>query len=187
MLAVAALLAIVASATGFGWWRAARSNTSSVAAPMRLTIEQPDGASISATSYSVDISSVARRVAFTARDSVGIVRVYVRAFDDVQWQRLDGTEGVQQLYFSPDGAWIAFAANGKLKKIPATGGSAILLADITNVVDEVQARRVAEGAGEWRSGDETRVCESGQRSLGPWRDRRDLRLVDGAHRSLGGD
>ena len=99
---------------------------------MRLTIEQPDGASISATSYSVDISSVARRVAFTARDSVGIVRVYVRAFDDVQWQRLDGTEGVQQLYFSPDGAWIAFAANGKLKKIPATGGSAILLADITN-------------------------------------------------------
>ena len=133
MLAVAALLTIVASAAGFGWWRAARRDTSSTAVPMRLTIEQPDGASISATNYSVDISSNARRVAFTARDSAGIVRVYVRAFDDVQSQRLDGTEGVQQLFMSPDGAWIAFAANGKLKKVPATGGTTVVLADFNNV------------------------------------------------------
>ncbi len=57
----------------------------------------------------------------------------MRAFDDVQSQRLDGTEGLQQLFFSPDGAWIAFAGNGKLKKIPTTRGNAIALADITNL------------------------------------------------------
>lgn len=99
---------------------------------MQFTIEPPNGAGIMGASYSVDISTAARRVAFIARDSAGVSRVYVRAFADVQSQRLDGTEGVQQLTFSPDGAWIAFFGNGKLKKIPATGGSALALTDISS-------------------------------------------------------
>jgi WD40-like Beta Propeller Repeat len=38
-----------------------------------------------------------------------------------------GTEGARDPFFSPDGQWIAFQANGKLRKIPAAGGPAVVL------------------------------------------------------------
>ncbi len=130
LLAATALLAIVGGLGWFAWWRATRGDRAVAALPLRFTIEQPSGASIGdGNSSAIDISSAARRVAFTARDSAGVARVYVRAFDDVRSQRLDGTEGVSGLFFSPDGAWIAFVSNGKLRKIPTTGGNAIVLAD----------------------------------------------------------
>ncbi len=130
LLAATALLTIVGGLGWFAWWRATRSTSAADALPLRFTIEQPSGASIGdGNAFALDISSAARRVAFIARDSAGVARVYVRAFDDVRSQRLDGTEGVNVLFFSPDGAWIAFVGNEKLKKIPATGGNAIVLAD----------------------------------------------------------
>ena len=39
-----------------------------------------------------------------------------------------GTEGAGHPFFSPDGAWIAFAAEGKLRKVRVDGGSPITLA-----------------------------------------------------------
>ena len=38
-------------------------------------------------------------------------------------RRLAGTEGATSPVFSPDGAWIAFFADSKLKKVPVLGGS----------------------------------------------------------------
>ena len=130
LLAVAAFFAIAASAAGFGWWRATRGETATTAVPVQFTLDVPDGARVSATWHNLGISSAARRVAFVAQDSGSVPRVYVRAFDDVRAQRLDGTEGVEELFFSPDGTWIAFAANGKLKKVRASGGNVEFLADI---------------------------------------------------------
>ncbi len=130
LLAGTALLAIVGGLGWFAWWRASRGDRAAAALPLRFTVEQPSGATIGdGNAFSLDISSAARRVAFIARDSAGVARVYVRAFNDVRAQRLDGTEGVNVLFFSPDGAWIAFVGDGKLKKILATGGNAIVLAD----------------------------------------------------------
>jgi eukaryotic-like serine/threonine-protein kinase len=40
---------------------------------------------------------------------------------------LEGTEGARDPFFSPDGQWIAFQGNGKLSKIPATGGPPVVL------------------------------------------------------------
>jgi serine/threonine-protein kinase len=42
---------------------------------------------------------------------------------------LAGTIDAESPFFSPDGQWIGFFANGKLKKIPRRGGSAITLTD----------------------------------------------------------
>lgn len=98
--------------------------------PVQFTIDEPEGTHVTASYASIDISSAGRRIAFIARDSAGVTRAYVRAFDDVRAHRLDGTEGATQLFLSPDGAWVAFVANGKLKKVRTAGGNVEFLADI---------------------------------------------------------
>ncbi|MEO5800170.1 MAG: protein kinase [Gemmatimonadales bacterium] len=42
---------------------------------------------------------------------------------------LAGTRGAQAPVFSPDGQWVAFVVDGKLKKVPRLGGSTVTLAD----------------------------------------------------------
>jgi len=51
--------------------------------------------------------------------------------DQLEATPLTGTQGASGPTFSPDGQWIAFAADGKLKKVPRLGGSPIMLADST--------------------------------------------------------
>ena len=41
-----------------------------------------------------------------------------------------GTEGANEPIFSPDGQWLAFIQNGRLRRMPAAGGAAIDLAEI---------------------------------------------------------
>jgi Tol biopolymer transport system component len=57
----------------------------------------------------------------------GITSLFVRKMDEVDVRPLAGTEGARGPVFSPDGAWIAFIADGKLKKVPVLGGSATLI------------------------------------------------------------
>jgi serine/threonine-protein kinase len=42
---------------------------------------------------------------------------------------LPGTVGAISPFYSPDGEWIAFFADGKLKKVPVQGGSIVTIAD----------------------------------------------------------
>jgi serine/threonine-protein kinase len=53
----------------------------------------------------------------------GIPRLYIRARDSVESRALPGTEGGSMPTFSPDGKWIAFFADGKIKKVALDGPS----------------------------------------------------------------
>jgi len=53
----------------------------------------------------------------------------VRSLDTLQPQLLPGTEDAFLPFWSPDSRWIGFLAQGKLKKIAATGGPAQTLCD----------------------------------------------------------
>ena len=53
----------------------------------------------------------------------GTRMLYVRTMDQVDVRPLAGTEAAAGPVFSPDGAWIAFVADRKLKKVPVLGGS----------------------------------------------------------------
>jgi len=57
-------------------------------------------------------------------------QLYVRRLEHLQASPLPGTEGARSPFFSPDGQWIAFFAEGKVKKVAVTGGAAVTLCDV---------------------------------------------------------
>jgi len=62
-------------------------------------------------------------------------RLWLRRMDSLDARPLESTDGALGLpFWSPDSHFIAFAANGKLKKIDTEGGSAQVLCDIGQIV-----------------------------------------------------
>jgi len=59
--------------------------------------------------------------------------LYRRPLDQEVAQPLEGTEGASRPFFSADGAWIGFFADGKLKKVPSGGGVPTVLADVASL------------------------------------------------------
>ena len=59
-------------------------------------------------------------------------QLWVRPLDSLEPQALPGTEGALFPFWSPDSAYIAFFAEGKLKKIAVAGGQPQTLCDAPN-------------------------------------------------------
>ena len=80
---------------------------------------------------SLAISPDGRRLGFvgTQGDSR---QLYQRLLSQFEWQPIPGTEGAEDPFFSPDGQWIAFFADDKLKKVSLAGGSPQVLCDAPN-------------------------------------------------------
>ncbi len=56
-------------------------------------------------------------------------QLLLRRLDAATSTPLSGTAAAITPFFSPDGEWIAFFADGNLKKVPARGGNAVTIAD----------------------------------------------------------
>ncbi len=86
-----------------------------------VTLPRADVADAGMENLLMDISRDGRTLVYCARRE-GIVRLYVRSFDEREAVELAGTENASNPFFSPDGQWIAFAADAKLKKVSVRGG-----------------------------------------------------------------
>ena len=100
-------------------------------AVIRTAIPLPAGTTVNLIGDPIlAISPDARAIVYAAPDR-GTPRLWVRYLDRLNGSPLIGTDGAQQPFFSPDGDWIGFVANGLLKKIPTSGGAAQVLCPIT--------------------------------------------------------
>ncbi|HEV2063116.1 MAG TPA: hypothetical protein VGS00_01035, partial [Thermoanaerobaculia bacterium] len=81
------------------------------------------------------ISPDGRYLAFNATDSEGKSRIWVRALNALSAQALQGTEGTTRPFWSPDSRFLAFFAEGKLKKIEVAGGPAQKICDAPTGAD----------------------------------------------------
>jgi serine/threonine protein kinase/Tol biopolymer transport system component len=72
------------------------------------------------------------RLALVASGADHKQRLYIRSLDQLQATTLSGTENARNPFFSPDGQWIGFFADGKLKKTSVQGGAAVTLCDAPN-------------------------------------------------------
>jgi serine/threonine protein kinase len=70
----------------------------------------------------ITISPDGKYVAYVGLNN-GNSQIFVRSMDNFKFSALEGTMGAVGPFFSPDNKWIAFFAEGKLKKIPIQGGT----------------------------------------------------------------
>ena len=75
------------------------------------------------------VSPDGKTLAFSAVDEQGITQLWLRPLDAQQAMVLDRTEDAAKPFWSYDGQLLAFAADGKLKKIYIAGGTPAVLAD----------------------------------------------------------
>ncbi|HXZ41741.1 MAG TPA: protein kinase, partial [Terriglobales bacterium] len=120
-------LLVIGAAIGY-FLRPGTSPASSV----RSYIPPPPGTSFPLSGLEigpVTVSPDGKTLAFTAVDEQGVTKLWLRALNAQQATVLDGTEDASKPFWSFDGQYLAFAADGKLKKISTAGGTAQLLAD----------------------------------------------------------
>jgi serine/threonine-protein kinase len=124
-IAVAAALAIAAAA---GWWRAPRPLP--LHPLVRFNVDLSPGTRISRnTGSQLALSPDGTRIAFMATDADGKPRLATRMLDQAEFVPLSGTDAAFFPFFSPDGQWIGFSADGKLKKVAVQGGAPVTLCD----------------------------------------------------------
>ena len=98
--------------------------------PMTRFIELlPQGREL-APAPSLAIAPDGRRLAYIAIEQ-GTRTLYVRDIDEIAARALAGTKDADEPFFSPDGRWIGFFADGKLKKVAVAGGAPLVLCDAT--------------------------------------------------------
>jgi eukaryotic-like serine/threonine-protein kinase len=76
------------------------------------------------------LSPDGRVLAFCAEAPGARSMLWVRSLDHVDARELAGTEDAESPMWSPDGRWIGFYAEGKLKKIPAAGGTVEVITQV---------------------------------------------------------
>ena len=124
-LTAAALL--VAAAAGAAALRYAQ-RVAELSHAMRSSIVLPDMTALRGLAVSPD----GRRLVVVARDSVGKNLLWIRDLDSLAVQPLPGTENPSFPFWSPDSRFVGFFADGKLKRIDASGGPPQTLCNAPN-------------------------------------------------------
>jgi Tol biopolymer transport system component/predicted Ser/Thr protein kinase len=121
-VAVTAMLAALMLSTAWLGWIHFHDRTTAYA-PVRFQIPF---SGVPLPSGAFALSPDGRQLAFAAVGPDGIKRLWIRALDSLEARPLLGTEVAQEVFppvfWSPDSHFIAFDADGKLKKIDVAGG-----------------------------------------------------------------
>ena len=74
-------------------------------------------------------------LAFTARDTAGVVSIWVRPMSSTTAYQLQGTAATGRPFWSPDSKELGFFADGNFKKVAAAGGPVQLVGESGNASD----------------------------------------------------
>jgi eukaryotic-like serine/threonine-protein kinase len=117
-----AVLAVIAAG-----WSASRSVNAGGSRTHWQYIELHDSLDVTLDFPALALSPDGEMTVF--RDNIQSTPLWIRNRAELNARTIPGTERAQHPQFSPDGQWIAFTADGRLKKVRVTGGGAITLAD----------------------------------------------------------
>jgi Tol biopolymer transport system component len=122
----AGVLALGILVGGLAVWNLKPTTVSPPAA--RFTVALPPGERLAGLDLAaIAFSPDATQLAYVAERD-GIQWLFLRALSSSDARRIPGTEGAGSPFFSPDGQWLGFFSEGKLRKISVTGGAPTVLA-----------------------------------------------------------
>ena len=102
---------------------------------MQFEVElKSDGVLASDVGTAVVVSPDGTRVVFVSRTADGRTHLNTRRLDQPRAIPLPGTDGARGPFVSPDGRWVGFWADGKLKKVSVDGGSPVILCDASDLL-----------------------------------------------------
>lgn len=121
-------ICIAAAAT----WQSTRAGRGEPAISVRFAVAAAPGTAFDTSAPALAISRDGTTIAWSACESpsaaAGACRLYVRALDRLEPAALAGVEG-RAPFFSPDGRWLGYFADGRLMKIALAGGAPTTIAD----------------------------------------------------------
>jgi len=122
LLWLGAALGLVALVAGVTWWVAERPRTTT---RLQFALPVPDEMSISHMALSRDGTML---VFVSPEQSSAMPMLFVQRVGSPNVTPLKGTQGASYPFWSPDGAYVGFFANGKLQKISIASGEPQVLA-----------------------------------------------------------
>ncbi len=127
------LAGLMALTIGFMFWNSSSTTPTSTSTPepvVRFVAALP--ADLQAARSNLGIVALSRDGAHLAYAATrgGTPQLYLRSMDQLEAKPIPGTENVIYPFFSPNGQWIAFFADGKLKKMSVNGGTPVILCDV---------------------------------------------------------
>jgi len=133
VLATAGVLAAV-------MWQWRGSGSRDAASSVRLLVPMPDGGEWAAADMDgAIIAPDGKRIVYVvARE--GKTQLYSRSLADLEGTPIPGTEGAYGPFMSPDGQWIAFYTGTKLVRVPISGGTPSLIAEVARPDNAVWLR-----------------------------------------------
>ena len=99
---------------------------------LKVSIPLPDGMEFSQAASvptSIAVAPDGGTIAFAAIAAEGAEpTLYLRRLDADESVEVPDSRGVRSAFFSPDSRWVAFVAGGTLRKVPLSGGAAVVVA-----------------------------------------------------------
>jgi serine/threonine-protein kinase len=110
-------------------WGMARRAPAKASRFARFTIPLPTGDRLPTAMHPVLALSRDGTLLAYVGERAGASQLYLRRLDALTAEPIPGTGGARAPFFSPDGRWLGFFADRKLKKVPVGGGAVATLAD----------------------------------------------------------
>ena len=124
MAAVALAIAAV-----IGWFMWPRSDLPRA----HFMLRPPEGTRIALRLPNKPLATVSldgENVVLVAQDDAGVRSLWLRPLSSTAYRRLDRTEGASLAFWSPNSQFIAFFADGKLKKVSVSGGPSQTICEV---------------------------------------------------------
>lgn len=152
---IVVLLALAAASIGAATWMLLSSPRGQVPGVTRTTLMLMPNQELDTSDAAspLALSPDGRQVAYVAVGD-GRAQLYHRRLDAFDSRAIDGTEGARYPFFSPDGEWVGFFANGKLQRVSMQGGAPLAVCDTPTI-----------GRGATWAGDGTIVFDPGAAGL----------------------
>ncbi len=121
--------AAAAAAVAFVVIGGSRTAKPAAAAAIRAIVTLPPDTSLTLSRGSAVALSPDGRLLVYSGAPQGRTQLYRRALDRFESLPIAGTDNGADPFFSPDGQWVGFFADGKMKKVSLDGGAPVVVAD----------------------------------------------------------